>query len=86
MVPATRICAPLIGRPFERPDLTGYTRPFNTTGQPVICLPVPGSRLPVGIQLVGRHGADERLLSIARAVERRWVARAGYAEYAKGEV
>ncbi len=72
VVPATRIRAPLIGQPFERFDLTGYTRPFNTTGQPAICLPAPHGDIPIGIQLVGRHGDDLRLLAVARSLERQW--------------
>ena len=74
LVPATRIIAPLITDRFERQDLTGYTRPFNTTGQPVVCLPVPTQDVPVGIQLVARHGEDAKLLSVARAVEHEWAA------------
>ncbi|AZO13123.1 MULTISPECIES: amidase [unclassified Mesorhizobium] len=34
-----------------------------------ISLPMPGMRLPVGLMLVGRHGHDRQLLSIAAAVE-----------------
>jgi aspartyl-tRNA(Asn)/glutamyl-tRNA(Gln) amidotransferase subunit A len=72
MVPATTIVAPRLTDRFERQDLTGYTRPFNTTGQPVVCLPVATGDLPIGMQVVGRHGADLKLLQIARAVEREW--------------
>jgi aspartyl-tRNA(Asn)/glutamyl-tRNA(Gln) amidotransferase subunit A len=74
LVPATRILAPRLTERFERQDLTGYTRPFNTTGQPVVCLPVPTDGVPIGIQVVGRHGEDAKLLSVARAVEREWAA------------
>ncbi len=72
LVPATRIAAPLVGEHFERPDLTGYTRPFNATGQPAICLPVSGCEVPVGIQVVGRHGMDANLLRVALALEADW--------------
>jgi len=72
LAPATRIAAPRRSDSFERADLTGYTRPFNTTGQPVVCLPVPGTELPIGIQVVGRHGMDARLLRIALALETQW--------------
>jgi Asp-tRNA(Asn)/Glu-tRNA(Gln) amidotransferase A subunit family amidase len=74
LVPATRIIAPRLADNFERQDLTGYTRPFNTTGQPVVCLPMPTAGVPIGIQLVGRHGQDGRLLTIAHAVENEWAA------------
>ena len=74
LAPATRIVAPRLTDRIERPDLTAYTRPFNTTGQPVVCLPVPATPVPVGIQVVGRHGLDLQLLEIARALELRWAA------------
>jgi aspartyl-tRNA(Asn)/glutamyl-tRNA(Gln) amidotransferase subunit A len=86
VVPATRIRAPLIGQPFERLDLTGYTRPFNTTGQPAICLPAPDGDVPIGIQLVGRHGEDLRLLAAARSVERQWAVPFHQTKYDKGEL
>lgn len=72
LVPATRIVAPPVGATFRRADLTIYTRPFNTTGHPAVCLPVPDTELPVGIQLVGHHGRDLELLAVARAVEAAW--------------
>ncbi|MDG4878989.1 amidase [Mesorhizobium sp. WSM4935] len=34
-----------------------------------ISLPMPGTKLPTGLMLVGKHGDDRRLLSIAAAVE-----------------
>jgi aspartyl-tRNA(Asn)/glutamyl-tRNA(Gln) amidotransferase subunit A len=72
VVPATRVIAPLVGAPVNRPDLTGYTRPFNTTGQPSICLPATAEKPAVGIQIVGRHGEDWKLLGVAAAIEADW--------------
>jgi amidase len=45
---------------------------ITVTGCPAISVPAGTTRdgLPVGVQLVARHGADLRLLEIARAVER----------------
>ena len=45
--------------------------PFNLTGQPAISLPVgrTAAGLPVGLQLVAATGADQLLLSAARALE-----------------
>jgi aspartyl-tRNA(Asn)/glutamyl-tRNA(Gln) amidotransferase subunit A len=45
--------------------------PFNITGQPAISVPIglTAGGLPVGIQLVGRFGADDALLKFARQVE-----------------
>ncbi|BCM21781.1 amidase [Mesorhizobium sp. J8] len=34
-----------------------------------ISLPMPGTKLPAGLMLVGKHGDDRRLLAIAAAVE-----------------
>jgi amidase len=50
---------------------TPYTSLFNLTGQPAVSVPVGlgGDGLPVGIQLVGRPLAEDRLLQIARQLE-----------------
>ena len=74
LVPATRIVAPRLTDRFERSDLTGYTRPFNTTGQPAVTLPAPAAEIPIGIQVIGRHGTDLKLLQIAMALEKDWAA------------
>jgi amidase/aspartyl-tRNA(Asn)/glutamyl-tRNA(Gln) amidotransferase subunit A len=50
-----------------------FTSPANLSGQPAIALPAtPGreSRLPIGIQLMGRPGADALLLTVAAAYQR----------------
>ena len=58
------------------PNLRGawypYTMPFNLTGNPAVSLPCgfDSAGLPIGIQLVGRCGADELLLRVAAAFER----------------
>ncbi|MGV8873754.1 MAG: amidase [Rhodococcus sp. (in: high G+C Gram-positive bacteria)] len=54
------------------------TVPFNLTGLPSVVVPVSRSRegLPLGVQLVGRAGFDEQLLSVAAILEQR-VADAG---------
>jgi aspartyl-tRNA(Asn)/glutamyl-tRNA(Gln) amidotransferase subunit A len=71
MLPATAIVAPLIEAGDEvREPLTRFTRPFNTTGQPVVTLPAPVNGLPVGIQVVGRTNADT--LRAAVWLEREW--------------
>ena len=46
--------------------------PWTHAHLPVVCLPAgtAPSGLPLGVQLVGRLGADEQLLSFARAVAR----------------
>jgi aspartyl-tRNA(Asn)/glutamyl-tRNA(Gln) amidotransferase subunit A len=46
-----------------------FTGPYNLTGHPAISIPVPGSGLPVGLQLAGRRKADLALLRTAAAAE-----------------
>jgi len=71
VLPATAIVAPRIEAGDEaREPLTRFTRPFNTTGQPVVTLPAPAAGLPVGIQVVGRTNADT--LRTAAWLEREW--------------
>ncbi|HOZ60070.1 MAG TPA: amidase [Nakamurella multipartita] len=76
VIPACAITAPPLGAdPIGfRDALTVFTRPFGVTGQPVVVLPAPTSGLPIGMQLIGRRGDDERLLAIAADLERRWAA------------
>jgi aspartyl-tRNA(Asn)/glutamyl-tRNA(Gln) amidotransferase subunit A len=71
LVPATAIIAPLIDTADEvREPLSRFTRPFNTTHQPVAVLPAPVQGLPVGIQVAGRTNADT--LRAAMWLEREW--------------
>jgi len=71
LLPATAIVAPLIEAGDEvREPLTRFTRPFNTTGQPVVTLPAPVPGLPVGIQVVGRTNVET--LRTARWLEQEW--------------
>ena len=73
LLPATAMVAPLVGAGDDvREPLARFTRPFNTTGQPVVALPAPVSRgaLPVGMQVVGRTNADT--LRAALWLEREW--------------
>jgi len=76
LAPTCAVVAPRIGSdPIEsRHALTVFTRPFGITGHPVVALPAPTPGLPVGVQLIGRRGDDERLISIAQDLERRWAA------------
>ncbi|MGZ4431903.1 MAG: amidase family protein, partial [Gaiellales bacterium] len=58
------------GRPTEYLSWTAFTYPFNVSGQPAASVPcgfVDG--LPVGLQIVGRRGADALVLRAARAFE-----------------
>jgi 2-dehydropantoate 2-reductase len=46
-----------------------FTGPYNLTGHPAISIPLPGSGLPIGLQLAGRRKADLALLRAAAAAE-----------------
>jgi aspartyl-tRNA(Asn)/glutamyl-tRNA(Gln) amidotransferase subunit A len=48
-----------------------FTWPFNLTGQPAISIPCGWTKdgLPLGLQLVGRRGADGLVLRVAAAIE-----------------
>jgi aspartyl-tRNA(Asn)/glutamyl-tRNA(Gln) amidotransferase subunit A len=51
-----------------------YTLPASLAGVPALSVPCglgEASRMPVGLQLVGRHFDEARLFALARAVERR---------------
>jgi amidase len=54
-----------------RAGMTAFTRPFNTTGQPAISLPLhqTADNLPVGIQLVGAYGREDVLIRVASQLE-----------------
>ncbi|HEV2028259.1 MAG TPA: amidase [Candidatus Dormibacteraeota bacterium] len=71
LVPATAIVAPPVDAGDEvREPLARFTRPFNTTGQPVVVLPAPVRGLPVGMQVVGRTNAGA--LRAAKWLEQEW--------------
>ena len=71
LVPATAIVAPPVEAGNEvREPLSRFTRPFNTTGQPVVTLPAPVRGLPVGMQVVARTNAEA--LRAAMWLEREW--------------
>jgi len=82
VLPTMPITAPLLGsdeitidpaigdRTAVRSAMLKHTQPFNMTGHPAISLPVPVTGLPVGLQLVGKHGATAGLLAIAASCEK----------------
>ena len=71
VLPATAIVAPTIDSAYEvREPLSRFTRPFNTTSQPVVTIPAPVRGLPVGIQVVGHTNAGA--LTAAAWLEQRW--------------
>lgn len=56
-----------IDRTYNRQART----PFNVTGSPAVALPIGFSRsgLPIGMQVVGNHYAEARILGVAHAYE-----------------
>jgi amidase len=52
--------------------LSSLVRPFNLSGHPALSIPVPiaGSPLKAGLQLVGRKGDDERICALGLHLER----------------
>ena len=82
VLPTMPITAPLLGsdeitidpavgdRTAVRSAMLKHTQPFNMTGHPAISLPVAVKGLPVGLQLVGRHGGTGVLLAIAASCEK----------------
>lgn len=48
--------------------LTCFVRPFNLSGHPALSLPLEGAGFPVGMQIVGRRGADETVCAIGAAI------------------
>jgi aspartyl-tRNA(Asn)/glutamyl-tRNA(Gln) amidotransferase subunit A len=74
ILPATGIVAPPLRAAEAREALLRFTRPLSVTGHPVVVIPAPTEGLPVGIQVVGRHGRDKELIQVAGALEREWTA------------
>ena len=72
VLPTVGMIAPPIGGRAERDAFTRFTRPFNTTGQPVVSIPIKSSGLPVGVQVIGHHGGDWETLQIAASLESVW--------------
>src|SRR5438067_186508 len=71
ILPATAIVAPPVDAgPEVREPLSRFTRPINTSYQPVAVIPAPVQGLPVGIQVVGR--TNVATLRAAAWLERSW--------------
>ncbi|MGK8208749.1 amidase [Burkholderia cenocepacia] len=51
--------------------MSSLIRPFNLSGHPALSVPLPlaGSPLKAGLQIVGRKGADERVCAVATHLE-----------------
>lgn len=98
IAPATVGVAPRIDQPTitldgktvsARANLGIFTQPISLTGLPVLAAPLAGDGLPLGIQLIGRPGGEDRLFAVAGELQRAGLARcqpldAGYARKDSG--
>jgi amidase len=88
LAPTTAVLAPSVGEwlrlgagALNRAMITGcpYAWPWNALGWPAVNVPagVTEDGLPVGAQLLGPTGAEEKLISLAAQLERhrRWADR-----------
>jgi aspartyl-tRNA(Asn)/glutamyl-tRNA(Gln) amidotransferase subunit A len=64
--------AEIAGKPITGYGWVPFTYPFNVTGQPACSVPAgfTKTRLPVGLQIVGRRFDDATVLRAAAAFER----------------
>ena len=69
ITPTVLVTAPPIAGPIDGMKILRNTWPFNAAGTPAISVPLTNTGLPVGLQIVGRRGQDDKLLQIARRFE-----------------
>ena len=72
--PAAPYVAPVESPPIDTPEgevESVFSAPANVSGQPALVLPAgrTADGLPVGLQLLGAPGGDERLLAVALRIE-----------------
>lgn len=67
ITPTVAVTAPLIAGPIDGMKILRNTWPMNAAGTPVVSVPVKSTGLPVGLQLIGKRGNDDKLLQVARA-------------------
>lgn len=71
LVPTVPFAPPLRGRSTleARRQLTALTRPFNVSDSAALSLPIPGTALPIGLQVAAND--EETALAVALRLERR---------------
>ena len=84
IAPATISAAPRIGEASLyvggqsldiRANLGLFTQPVSFIGLPAVSVPVVRDGLPLGVQLIGAPGREDRILAVAIALEQRGVVR-----------
>jgi Asp-tRNA(Asn)/Glu-tRNA(Gln) amidotransferase A subunit family amidase len=73
LVTAGALSTALLAAPFEKEAVWTPMRTigFNVSGHPVLALPIGfHQRLPIGMQIIGRHGDEARIVQIGDAFER----------------
>jgi len=66
VTPTVPMTAPLIAGPIDGMKILRNSWPFNAAGTPAISIPLKTNALPIGMQLVAKRGADDKLLQTAR--------------------
>ena len=69
ITPTVAVTAPPIAGPIDGMKILRNTWPFNAAGTPAISIPIAKTTLPVGLQIIGRRGDDDKLLQVARRFE-----------------
>jgi aspartyl-tRNA(Asn)/glutamyl-tRNA(Gln) amidotransferase subunit A len=77
LAPATPMCAPELGAETMqlegatmplKPNIGLYTQPISCIGLPVVCVPVPGDPLPIGVQVIAAPGREDHALRVAHSL------------------
>jgi aspartyl-tRNA(Asn)/glutamyl-tRNA(Gln) amidotransferase subunit A len=70
MMPTVPVTAPPISGPIDGALILRNTWPINAARTPAISVPcgADGAGLPIGVQLTGRQGEDERVLRVAALI------------------
>jgi AtzE family amidohydrolase len=89
LAPATPCHAPLLGQPTirvggkdvpTRPNIGVLTQPLSFVGLPIVTVPVQGTGLPIGVQIIAPPWREDAALAAASRLEASGVASAPMAE------
>lgn len=83
LAPTTPMTAPELGAETMeidgvtlplKPNIGLYTQPISFIGLPVVCVPVPGDPLPIGVQVIAAPGREDLALRVAHSLAESGVA------------